>query len=413
MAPVSRDNILQLLKDRGPMVPNDIKKILGGDTIILGAMLAELSSRKLVKITHAKRGGSPFYYVPEFPEALETCFKYLSDQEQSVLNILKSEKVIQDNQLEVYQRVAIRQLKDFAKEFKANTTEGEILFWRYFLVSDDEAVNILNERHAPTEQELTPQKTIQEASETKEIKEEANDLDAGEEANNVDIKEKAFADDLSKEQSLPVEESDIAIENESEKAEPESESELESEIKEELDKKPDKESDKELSEEKEKELEVEQDKKVEEIESKEEAKEEAKEKNKIEEASDASEDLEDSEETPSEEPSFEKTAFYNHIVKFFEEKNIEIIKEEQLSKGKEYEFIVKISTSVGNINMLARAKNKKRLSENDVAPALLRAKNKDLFCLFLTPGEYTKKSEELISKEYTGLIRKQLPEFDN
>ena len=58
------------------MVPNDIKKVLGGDTIILGAMLAELSSRKLVSITHAKRGGSPFYYIPENLELLEQCFRY-------------------------------------------------------------------------------------------------------------------------------------------------------------------------------------------------------------------------------------------------------------------------------------------------------------------------------------------------
>ena len=58
--------------------------------------------------------------------------------------------------------------------------------------------------------------------------------------------------------------------------------------------------------------------------------------------------------------------------------------------------------------MLCRCRNKKRLNESDVAPALLRAKSRDQFLLFLTPGEFTKKSKLLMDQEYKGLTIEQL-----
>jgi septum formation inhibitor MinC len=382
MAPVSRDNILQLLKTRGPMVPNDIKKIIGGDTIILGAMLAELSARKLVKITHVKRGGSPFYYVPVDIASLETCFQYLSEQEQSLIEFLKREKVVQDNQLEVYHRALLRQLKDFAKEFKANTTQGEILFWRYFLVSDDEAVDILNARHAPKEPEPTPQQTIHEVVNVSENLQ--NSISADDSFSHIKEPIIEEIDEVQEElQTTPVLEEEkpvFVVTKEDVESSREQDSEQELKIKEQ------KKQEQEIQKEKQQEQRI--------------LHENEREQDDFQEALIITE------------PALEETPFYLHILKFFDEHDIKMLKEEQLSKGKEYEFILRVPTAVGDITMLARAKSKKRLNESDVAPALLRAKNKNMFCLFLTQGDFTKKSQELMTKEYTGLIQKQLADID-
>ena len=157
---VSREDILQLLKMRGPLVPNAIKKVLGGDSIILGATLAELSSRKLVKLTHLKKGGSPFYYLPGQEAQLENCVEYLNPKDADTVAFLREKKVVADRELELFQRVSMRQIKDFAKEFKAQTSQGELLFWHYYLVSEQEAINLLNERNKPAPQQTPPAQLV-------------------------------------------------------------------------------------------------------------------------------------------------------------------------------------------------------------------------------------------------------------
>jgi hypothetical protein len=108
------------------------------------------------------------------------------------------------------------------------------------------------------------------------------------------------------------------------------------------------------------------------------------------------------------EPSLEKTPFYEKVINYFNENEIVLESEEQISKDREYYFIVKIPTAVGYLKMFCSSRNKKKLTQGDVAPALLKAKTKDLPCIFLTNGEFSKKSLELMNKEYSGLIIKHI-----
>jgi len=392
----SRDSILELLKNKGPMVPNEVKKALGGDTIIIGAMLAELSSRKIVKISHLKRGGSPFYYLEGQENLLENCIQFLSDKDKSIVEFLKSNKVVQDNKLELYQRAALRQLKDFAKEFKANTANGEVLFWRYYLISEQEVVDILNERFAPKPapvEEATPQQTLDsvgekevEAEEVSVVEPVVESVETVEEVQNemdtavetVEEKELEETPVLTK-----VEENGIEVEV------PETSSVKENEV----ESKPVEEVQKTETE-VEPEIETTTESNVESI---------------VEPESD--DDCEEVVEKVYEEiteTDLEETEFYLLIKNYFEEKSIKVYEETQLSKDKEYEFTIGLNSSIGELKMLCRCRNKKRLNESDVAPALLRAKSRDQFLLFLTPGEFTKKSKLLMSKEYKGLTIEQL-----
>ena len=131
---MDKDKIVSLLRSKGPLVPNDIKKVLGGDTTILGAILSELANRGIVKISNLKKGSSPFYYLEGQEEQLEKFTEYLNPKDQQTQQLLKEKGILRDHSLELFHRVSIRQIKDFAKSFTMQTHQGEVVFWRYYLV---------------------------------------------------------------------------------------------------------------------------------------------------------------------------------------------------------------------------------------------------------------------------------------
>lgn len=338
MGPDSRNEIMSVLKTKGPLVPNDLKKIIKGDTMIFGAILSELSSRGMVKISDLKKGGSPFYYLPGQEAQLEKLVEFLNPKDQTTVQFLKTQQVVFDKNLELFQRVSLRKIKDFSKEMKVNTSAGEMLFWRYYLISEQEALEILKERYNK------PKTPVQE-----EVKE-------------------AIAETLQEEK------------------EPETKTSIVEETKpiEELKEDP------KVVEENQKEINHPNIRKPVSI-----PKPVQTEKN----SSVSQQQLTTS-------PGLQRTPFYDSVWRFFEEQNINVLEESLVSKDKEYEFVVSVPSAIGTINYYCRARNKKKLNEGDVAPALLKAKQKDLQCLFLTNGEFTKKSLAMMKKEYQGLIIK-------
>ena len=68
---IKRDKIIEIVKEQGPLLPMIIMKGLEIDSTYAGAMLSEMVSSKMLKITNVKRGGSPFYYLEGQEERLE------------------------------------------------------------------------------------------------------------------------------------------------------------------------------------------------------------------------------------------------------------------------------------------------------------------------------------------------------
>lgn len=333
-----REEILAVLKAKGPLVPNDLKKVIKGDTMIFGAILSELSSRGMVKISDLKKGSSPFYYLPGQEDKLEQLIEFLNPKDQGTLRFLKEQRVVYDRSLELFQRVSIRKIKDYAKEMTVNTSDGPLLFWRYYLIDENLAMSILRERHNTPKQTEVPvpipePQTIKEEVKTetelsKEAEIESIVVEPEKRTETQDIKEEKQVDEMShpnirkpKPMSNPV-----------------------------------------VKEAKQQHLSTSQ--------------------------------------------GLERTPFYDSVWDFFKEQSIEVMEESQIAKDREYEFVIEVGSAIGTIKYYCRARNKKKLSEGDVAPALLKSKQKDLQCLFLTNGEFTKKSLELIKKEYSGLIIK-------
>ena len=318
----SKEEIIKVLRAKGPLVPNEIKRTIGtgGDTFIFGAILSELSGRGLVKISSLKKGGSPLYFLPGQEKMLEHFIEYHNPKDQQTIHLLKEKKVLRDRSLELFERVSLRQIKDFAKQFKVKSSQGEELFWRYYLVPAEEAFALLQKKARPqkSSSQIPPQ------PKSKQSQPKARIITADEPLQTV-------SKNLNTQPKVP--------ETQKTFKEPESSSPP----------------------------------------------------------------------TPNKaSKELVKTPFLTLLENYFSQAGIKVLSQEQISKEREYEFDLIIPSAVGAMKMYCRARNKKKLNEGDVAPALLKAKMKDLPCFFLTTGDFTKKALALIKEQYRGLTIKKL-----
>lgn len=133
-----KERILQFISTNGPSLPNETRKEIGRDTIITSAMLSELSSRNLIKMSHLKVGGSPLYYIEGQEPELLRFVDYLHNRERDTLKFLWQESVVRDADLTPVQRVAMRELKDFASPITASFRGRKEMFWKWYLAKNED-----------------------------------------------------------------------------------------------------------------------------------------------------------------------------------------------------------------------------------------------------------------------------------
>lgn len=136
--------VLEIVKREGPILPVRVAKKVERDIIFASAILSELISGKEVLITKGKIGGSPLYYVKGQEPKLQTLYSYFGDKPKKAFSLLKEKKILQDTKLEPWQRVALREIQDFAKPIEVRTDNGTDIFWRWYLISDAEAQSVIN-----------------------------------------------------------------------------------------------------------------------------------------------------------------------------------------------------------------------------------------------------------------------------
>ncbi|MFC1648744.1 hypothetical protein ACFL1B_04770 [Nanoarchaeota archaeon] len=140
---VSQEEVLRVVQARGPIIPNEIRKLIGSDTITIGALLSELSIAKKIRISKTKIGGSPFYYTEEQKAKLQDLSKHLNDKQQRTFEMLRQKKVLRDSKQEPVVRLSLRDIKDFAKPLEVNTPDGVEVFWKWYLTSNEEAEQLI------------------------------------------------------------------------------------------------------------------------------------------------------------------------------------------------------------------------------------------------------------------------------
>jgi len=141
-----KEDILNVVKNKGPVTPTEIKRELNAETYLISAILSELVNSHIIKTTSVKKGTSIFYYLPSQEPKLESLISFLNEKDQRTVHLLKEKKVLEDKSQELLIRVSIRKIKDYAKPINIRISEDEVkLFWKYFLVSDEEAKSVIRE----------------------------------------------------------------------------------------------------------------------------------------------------------------------------------------------------------------------------------------------------------------------------
>ncbi|MAG20485.1 hypothetical protein CL618_03575, partial [archaeon] len=131
-----KGKVLEIVKKNGPILPVKIAKVIDKDVLFTSAVLSELVSDKEVSLSFQNLGGSPVYYVKGQESKLDMLFGALALKEKEAYKLLKKEGVLLDVALEPGIRVALRNIKDFARFLKVNFKDQELMLWRWYLIDN-------------------------------------------------------------------------------------------------------------------------------------------------------------------------------------------------------------------------------------------------------------------------------------
>lgn len=366
------EQIMELLKARGPILPVEAAKRVDSDIIIASAYLATMVSREEVKMSHLRVGGSPLYYLPGQESMLQNFADRLNPPEKRAYNLIKERKILRDNELEPVQRVSLRAIKDFALPLNVKHENNIEIFWKWYLLSDAEAEPLIKKQLQPEAEEPAAEKITQAAPEKaaeqrpaprpeplkplkKEAAEETKEI---REAKAARDQREALADaeaEIPKPCPVPI-----------------------------LKKSEDKPARKRPA------------------------------KLKQEVLTSESPARPTQETTAAPQPMPEqgfsepetKDKFFEEVKGYFSANNIMILESAIVKKNSELDLVVSLPSAVGRLTYYCKAKNKKKSNEGDLASAYVQGQSRKLPTLYLSRGDLMKKASEMLSREFRGIVVK-------
>ena len=177
----SKERVIQTIRIRGPVIPAQIAKVIGTDILMASAMLSELVSKNILKISHVKFGSTPLYYLPGQESKLQDFAKNLHEKEKRAYDLLMQKKILRDKTSEPVVRVALRNIKDFAVPLQVKINGNVEVFWKWYLISNEEAAKIIKEtikfdepkkEIKPVQEAITRKEQEKPKEEQKQIKKE-------------------------------------------------------------------------------------------------------------------------------------------------------------------------------------------------------------------------------------------------
>ncbi len=155
------EKVLQLVRIKGPVVPSNISSEINMNILLASAVLSEMVSKNILRISSVKIGGSPLYYLPGQEHRLQDYASKLHEKERRAYDLLREKKVLRDTALDPLTRVALRQIKDFAKPLEVTFGEESELFWKWYLVSTEDAEPLIKSQIGkPEEAKESAQETL-------------------------------------------------------------------------------------------------------------------------------------------------------------------------------------------------------------------------------------------------------------
>jgi len=144
-----REKILGIIRLRGPSQPLQLSKELATNSTLASAMLSEMTEKGLLKVSSLKVGSSPLYFIPGQEDQLLRYVHVLNEKDRRTLELLQTQKVLRDSSQEPLVRVSLRNLKDFAKPLEVQYNDTSEVFWKWYLLSDNESEEFIRPHLAP------------------------------------------------------------------------------------------------------------------------------------------------------------------------------------------------------------------------------------------------------------------------
>lgn len=202
-----REEVIKVMRAKGPVIPVHIAKAFETSILFASAMLSDLVSAKLAKISRVKIGGSPIYYLPEQKNRLQEFSKHLPSKEKEAYEFLKKEKVLRDSQQPPAIKVALRNMKDFAWPLQVTINNQKEIFWKWYLLPNEEATITIKKLMGVQEKKPEPeQPRIEEKKE--EIKPEPSKV----EEIKTEVKKEEEIKEIPKQETTPNREIDFSWE---------------------------------------------------------------------------------------------------------------------------------------------------------------------------------------------------------
>ena len=145
-----QEKIISFLKFNGPVLPAQVAKHINSNILLASAHLSELSSQGKVKTSKLKVGGSPLYLLPEHKNKLQDFIHNLNPKDQNTVTLIKDRKILKEKNLDLLTRVSLRNLKDFAVPLNITINQNRELFWKWFLLTDQQALDLVKSQFSPS-----------------------------------------------------------------------------------------------------------------------------------------------------------------------------------------------------------------------------------------------------------------------
>lgn len=363
----NRDKILQMVRMRGPLLPAQINKEVKTNVLFASAMLAELVSTGNLVVSHLKIGGSPLYYNRGQEARLESFLNHLNEKDQITCRRLKAERIFYDREQDLLTRVSVRNIKDFAKPLEVEAGDQKFLFWKWYLLPQQEAEQLIKEKLILMQ--VLPQEEVQ----APQVQSPPSPVQVVETP------------------SQPV--SEVQAQPQQPLAQPSTQQTADREqLMQDLER-----SKRAIFER------LQQKPVVKKPESKQTV---LKEKDKEKSAEEP--EVEKPEQLNINAAKLDDDEFLKQIKKYFSKNNIAILNLKLIRKNSEFDFEIVIPSAVGNLLYYCKAKNKKRCNDGDLSSAYIRAQSTKLPILFLTTGEITKNASLLLKSEFKNMTIQQL-----
>lgn len=336
--------ILQIIRIRGPVMPSQINKEVNVDVLTGSAILSELADKGQLKISNIKVGNSPLYYAPGQESMLQKYADHLNSQDKAVFDMLRERKVLRDKALDTLPRVALRQMKDFAKPINVRMNNEDVLFWKWYLISNDEAAQLLKGLMPQEPRKEIPKESVRKQEPIVQRPQQIFSQKPAEKELRYETAEKPKIEEKKeKQEKLEIIQKRPVDQRKTEKAEK---------------------IEKKIQEKQEKPAELQK-----------------------------------------EEP---KDKFFRSIKDYFDSNRIEMVDFKVIRKESDLEFTIKIPSPVGSLMYFCKAKNKKKFTDGDLSSVFLEGQRKNMPILFLVTGELTKKANEMLGIEFKNMSVKRI-----